>query len=69
MTVPRENRLVHFYIQLAETESEDDFDGNAFTPEKTVEQARKALEPYALDFEMCDLHSIYTVSGDRLSMK
>jgi len=69
MTVPREDRLVRFYIQLAETESEEDFDGDAFTPEKMVEQARKVLEPYTLNFEVCDWHSIYTVSGDRLSMK
>ena len=65
----REDRLVRFYIQLAEIESEDDFDGDAFTPTKTVEQARKVLEPYTLDFEMYDWHSIYTVSGDRLSMR
>ena len=50
MTMPREDRLVRFYIQLAETESEEDFDGDAFTPEKMVEQARKALEPYTLEF-------------------
>lgn len=69
MTLPREDRLVRFYIQLAETESEEDFDGAAFTPEKMLEQARKVLEPYTLDFEVCDWHSIYTVSGDRSSMK
>ena len=36
MTVPREDRLVRFYIQLAETESEEDLDGETITPEKTV---------------------------------
>ena len=67
--MPREDRLVRFYIQLAETESEDDFDCDAFTPEKMVDQARKVFEPYTLDFEGCDWHSIYTVSRDRLSIK
>jgi phenol 2-monooxygenase len=65
MTVPREDRLVRFYIQLRETEFEKDFDGAAFTDEKMVEQARKVLEPYTHDFEVCDWHSIYTVSRDR----
>ncbi|GAB7331430.1 hypothetical protein MBLNU13_g02848t1 [Cladosporium sp. NU13] len=51
MTVPREERLVRVYVQLAETESEEGFDGDAFKPEKMVEQARKVLEPYTLDFE------------------
>lgn len=69
MTVPREDRLVRFYIQLAETESEDNFDGDAVTTETMVKQARKVLEPYTLDFEVCDWHSIYTVSEARSSVK
>ncbi len=69
MTLPREDRLVRFYIQLAETESEEDFDGAAFTPEKMVAQARKVLEPYTLDFEICDWHSVYTVSEDHPSIR
>ena len=69
MTLPREDRLVRFYIQLAETGSGEDFDGAAFTPEKMVEQARKVLEPYTLDFEICDWHSVYTVSEDRPSIR
>lgn len=68
MTVPREDRLVRFYIPLAETESEEGFDGANFTPEKMVEQARKVLEPYMLDFEVCDWPSVYTVSGDCSNM-
>jgi phenol 2-monooxygenase len=63
MTLPREDRLVRFYIQLAKTESEEDFEGSAITPEKMVEQARKVLEPHTIDFEVCNCHSIYTVSG------
>lgn len=68
MTVPREDRLVRFHIQLRETESEEYFDGAVFTPEKMLEQARKVLEAYTLDFEVCDWHSTYTVSGDRSDM-
>lgn len=59
MTVPREDRLVRFYIQLAETESEADFDGDAFTPENTVEQARRVLEPTHLTLR-CVIGTPYT---------
>lgn len=69
MTFPREDRLVRFYIQLAETESEEHVVGASSTPEKMVEQARNVLEPYTLDFEVCDWHSIYTVGGVLSSMK
>lgn len=60
MTVPREDRLVRSYNHLAETESEENFDGDAIKPEKMVEQAQNVLEPYTFDYEVHDWRLIYT---------
>ncbi|OAL20985.1 hypothetical protein AYO22_08405 [Fonsecaea multimorphosa] len=62
MTVPRENRLVRFYIQLAETGSEgDDFDTAKVTLEMIAQKAAKILSPFHLRYEYCDWWSVYTV--------
>jgi phenol 2-monooxygenase len=62
MTFPREDRLVRFYVQLAETGSEgDDFDTSKVTPEMIAEKASQILNPYKLSYEHCDWWSVYTV--------
>ncbi|KAK5955572.1 hypothetical protein OHC33_003213 [Knufia fluminis] len=62
MTIPREGRLVRFYVQLAETGGDqDDFDTSKITPETIAEKASKILSPYKLSFSHCDWWSIYTV--------
>ncbi|EXJ58879.1 hypothetical protein A1O7_06309 [Cladophialophora yegresii CBS 114405] len=62
MTFPREDRLVRFYVQLAETGSEgDDLDTSKVTPEMITEKASTILSPYKLSYEHCDWWSIYTV--------
>ncbi|KIW91339.1 uncharacterized protein Z519_08235 [Cladophialophora bantiana CBS 173.52] len=62
MTFPRENRLVRFYVQLAETGSErDDFDTDKVTIEMIAEKAATILSPWSLKYEHCDWWSVYTV--------
>ena len=62
MTLPRENRLVRFYVQLAETGTRDDnFDRSAVTPEAIIDRAQSIMKPYKLDFKICDWFSVYTV--------
>ncbi|ETI22150.1 hypothetical protein G647_06223 [Cladophialophora carrionii CBS 160.54] len=62
MTFPREDRLVRFYVQLAETGSEgDDFDTSKVTPEMITEKASKILSPYKLSYKHCNWWSVYTV--------
>ncbi|KIW67465.1 hypothetical protein PV04_06714 [Phialophora macrospora] len=47
MTFPREDRLVRFYVPLAETGSEgDDFDTSKVTPEMIAEKASQILFPF-----------------------
>jgi phenol 2-monooxygenase (NADPH) len=62
MTFPREDRLVRFYVQLAETGSEeDDFESGAVSPERITAKAAEILSPYKLTYEHCDWWSVYTV--------
>lgn len=60
MTVPRENRLVRFYIHLRELK-----DGSTEHPDYSaralVETAKKIMNPYNLTYNSCDWWSIYPV--------
>lgn len=67
MTLPRENGLVRFYVQLAESSvAWGDFDGSKVTPDDIIKIARKIMHPYSLDYDHCDWFSVYTV-GQRLA--
>jgi len=67
MTLPRENGLVRFYVQLAESSvAWGDFDGSKVTPDDIIKIARKIMHPYSLDYDYCDWFSVYTV-GQRLA--
>lgn len=61
MTVPRENRLVRFYIHLRDLE-ESSTEHPDFSPEALVEMAKKIMRPYNLTYKHCDWWSIYSVS-------
>lgn len=54
MTVPRENRLVRFYIHLKKELFEA-------SPQELVEVAERAMKPYKLTFKHCDWWSLYHV--------
>jgi phenol 2-monooxygenase len=62
MTVPRENGLVRFYVQLDETSGDVSLDSSETTLEEVLQHAQKILQPYTLEIESCDWHSVYTVS-------
>jgi phenol 2-monooxygenase len=67
MTLPREDGLVRFYVQLGESSvKESDFDRSKVTPDDIVKIARKIMQPYTLDYNHCDWFSVYTV-GQRLA--
>ncbi|KAI4765083.1 phenol 2-monooxygenase [Aureobasidium sp. EXF-12344] len=67
MTLPRENGLVRFYVQLGESSVRgSDFDRSKVTPDDIIKIARKILQPYTLDYNHCDWFSVYTV-GQRLA--
>lgn len=63
MVIPRENRLVRFYIQL--TEVKPDASGRAdrsqITPETILKAAQKIIAPYTLSYEYCDWWTAYQV--------
>jgi len=67
MTLPRENRLVRFYVQLAETTTQNvGFDRSAVTAQAIIDRARSIMKPYKLDFNTCDWFSVYTVRPDHV---
>ncbi|KAI4731225.1 phenol 2-monooxygenase [Aureobasidium sp. EXF-10728] len=67
MTLPRENGLVRFYVQLGESSAQgSDFDRSKMTPDDIIKIARKIMHPYTLDYNHCDWVSVYVV-GQRLA--
>lgn len=68
MTLPREDGLVRFYVQLAESSATagDFFDRSKVTPDDILKIARGIMQPYTLDYAHCDWFSVYTV-GQRLA--
>ncbi|KAJ5577620.1 uncharacterized protein N7459_006584 [Penicillium hispanicum] len=64
MTVPRENRLVRFYIHLREME-EAAMQHPSCSPQAMLEMAKKIMKPYDLAYEYCDWWSTYPI-GRRL---
>lgn len=68
MTVPRERRLVRFYIQLMEVGEGRTFDRSSVTLKSIFETARKIIAPYVLDYHYCDWWSVYQI-GQRVAPK
>ncbi|KAF2095847.1 phenol 2-monooxygenase [Rhizodiscina lignyota] len=67
MTIPREGRLVRFYVQLGETGSSgDELDTEKITPRTIADKASEILSPYKLDYDFCDWWSVYTI-GQRFA--
>lgn len=67
MTLPREDGLVRFYVQLGESSAVGgNFDRSQVTPDDIINTSRKILQPYTLDYSHCDWFSVYTV-GQRLA--
>ncbi|KAG9949740.1 phenol 2-monooxygenase, partial [Aureobasidium melanogenum] len=67
MTLPRENGLVRFYVQLGESAAKGGtFDRSKITPDDIIETSRTILQPYTLEYSHCDWFSVYTI-GQRLA--
>lgn len=71
MVIPRENKLVRFYIQL--TEIKPDASGRAdrskITPDLIIKAAQKIISPYKLTYEYCDWWTAYQVCSAALTAK
>ena len=72
MTVPREGRLVRFYIQLSDLKvaarSDDRIDISHIKPEMLMSAARRIMHPYKLKYKVMDWFSIYRI-GQRVAPK
>ncbi|KAJ5814779.1 Monooxygenase FAD-binding [Penicillium riverlandense] len=60
MTVPRENKLVRFYIQLQNGLKEDNSPYSSDPPRALVEMASRTMSPYKLTYKHCDWWSYYS---------
>lgn len=66
MVIPRENKLVRFYIQLTEVAKEGgQVDRSKITPDMILKAAQKTLSPYKLTYEYCDWWTAYQI-GQRV---
>jgi phenol 2-monooxygenase len=61
MTVPRENRIVRFYIQLEGELREKVMQHPSGSPTAMVGIAESLMKPYRLTYNRCDWWSIYSV--------
>ena len=69
MIIPRENKLVRFYIQLLETDQESGkVDRSTINPDRILKSARKIIAPYDLNFHYIDWWTGYQI-GQRVSDK
>lgn len=65
MIIPRENKIVRVYCQMAQTSNGARIDRSAITPEAILEQARKIIAPYNLSYKHCDWFTAYQI-GQRV---
>lgn len=73
MLIPRENRLVRFYVQLVHAKPDQNRAGmdraalrSAYSIDAVLKAAQKVLSPYELTYDHCDWWSVYQV-GQRVS--
>jgi len=69
MIIPRENKLVRFYIQLNEmNRTGHHVDRSQITPEIILKAAQKIMSPYKLAYDYCDWWTAYQI-GQRVGNK
>ena len=67
MVIPRENKLVRFYIQLIEIGTEEGkADRSKISPEMILKAAQKIIAPYELDYHYIDWWTGYQI-GQRVA--
>lgn len=54
MTVPREKKLVRFYLQIPLNLQEQAMEHSHGPPRVIVEMAERAMAPYKLTYRYCD---------------
>lgn len=65
MVIPRENNLVRLYIQLIEVKPDaatGRADKSQITPASIFGAAKNILQPYEIDYEVCDWWTAYQVN-------
>ncbi|KAK8113753.1 hypothetical protein PG999_005822 [Apiospora kogelbergensis] len=67
MIIPRENNLVRLYIQLVEVKPDASgrADRTKITPDFIFNAAKKIIDPYKIDYEVCDWWTAYQI-GQRV---
>ena len=66
--IPRENRIVRFYVQLLNPNTGLDVKAikASYTIDSILKRAQKIFAPFQLTYDYCDWWSVYQV-GQRLS--
>ncbi|KAF3765933.1 hypothetical protein M406DRAFT_339257 [Cryphonectria parasitica EP155] len=61
MVIPRENRLVRLYIQIASSTDSDWNPRKTATAEEVQASAKRILEPYSIEWESVEWYSVYPI--------
>ena len=66
--IPRENRIVRFYVQLLNPNTDLDIPAikASYTIDSILKRARSIFSPYELTYDYCDWWSVYQV-GQRMA--
>ncbi|CAN8103821.1 unnamed protein product [Discula destructiva] len=61
MVIPRENKLVRLYIQIASSTDPDWNPRKTATAEEVQASAKRILEPYSIEWEKVEWYSVYPI--------
>lgn len=70
MMIPRENRIVRFYVQLLNPNTDVDIPSvkASYTIDSILKTAQRIFSPYELTYDYCDWWSVYQV-GQRIAKR
>ncbi|KAI0871593.1 FAD binding domain-containing protein [Hypoxylon argillaceum] len=68
MVIPRENRMVRLYIQIASSTDPDWNPRKTATAEEVQASAKKIIQPYSIEWERVEWYSVYPI-GQGISDK
>jgi 2-polyprenyl-6-methoxyphenol hydroxylase-like FAD-dependent oxidoreductase len=61
MVIPRENRMVRLYIQIASSTDPDWHPRKTATAEQVQAHAKRIMKPYSIEWESVDWYSVYPI--------
>lgn len=61
MVIPRENKMVRLYIQIASSTDSDWNPRKTATASEVQQKAKRILQPYSIEWETLEWYSVYPI--------